>query len=745
VAMGSTGRRGAAARWALAVVVSATLCLAVRLVGTRASLEGLPGVGVVSLWGRQTLTMLLWIGGGIVVAVLARVASLVSRDRTSPAQVRFEWAQVIAAFGAAVFGAFVGGELASGAWISRQWFSWLVIAGPVVVSPVVAVAFIRKMFVAEGVRSAGRGASAGWVAVGLGLHLVDVSVLLRLHPAAHAVLWLTGSALVLVAVTRRLETREVPAPGWMAMAAGLAAMIGLGQWTLMSPDLRTEFALRGLADPDFLAATTFRHGPTHVQREIERLAAEVAHAPVVPPRSELALAAAPALADPETSVLLVVVDAMRADVASPERLDGRSHYMRAGDTPFLTEWMAANAVTFARAYTPGSATHLALPSLFYSVDAFEGVTADSVHVAEHMKRSGRSTFAVVPRWFVREQGSFDDSERAEMDEWQRPHHGAHSVAYRGVDHTLTYDDREPGEPERVVARALAQMSSTPGPSFGWLHVMAMHTPCYDGQVLRGQPHEASYRRSARWVDERMRALIEGLAADPRLASTIVIITGDHGEGLGDNEMKTHGITVFEEETRVPLWVYVPGAEPRRVDEIVSLIDVAPTIVAAVGGPSVPAYSGRSLVPLLQASVPAWPGRDLFLTSGLREQIAVVSDSGKIIYQRAVDGFSRFDVRRDPGENRSLHAGVSDEERRLLHRYMIGSPEQVVRGLAEADRTTIARYLDVYEHSDVHEGFEAMLSLARAAGPETRAAVKRLHDRATSDAIRDRTSAALTGP
>ena len=82
----------------------------------------------------------------------------------------------------------------------------------------------------------------------------------------------------------------------------------------------------------------------------------------------------------------------------------------------------------------------------------------------------------------------------------------------------------------------------------------------------------------------------------------MILAADHGEALFEHHFIGHNTQLYEESIRVPLMVSLPGLEPRRIDHVVELIDIAPTVLELAGldvQPSLDRMQGESLVPLLQ--------------------------------------------------------------------------------------------------------------------------------------------------
>jgi arylsulfatase A-like enzyme len=83
--------------------------------------------------------------------------------------------------------------------------------------------------------------------------------------------------------------------------------------------------------------------------------------------------------------------------------------------------------------------------------------------------------------------------------------------------------------------------------------------------------------------------------------TVVILTADHGEALFEHRYIGHNTQLYEESIRVPLIIRWPGAAPRRIDSVVELLDIAPTVLEVMGLGHHPArqqMEGQSLVPLV---------------------------------------------------------------------------------------------------------------------------------------------------
>ena len=105
----------------------------------------------------------------------------------------------------------------------------------------------------------------------------------------------------------------------------------------------------------------------------------------------------------------------------------------------------------------------------------------------------------------------------------------------------------------------------------------------------------SYDDCVSYIDEHLGFLFDELKRRGVLDQTLVIVTGDHGEGLGEHGLFDHGESLYRTEIRVPLVIFPPSGNPSSiVEETVSLRDLPATIVdlARLGNGS--PFPGESL-------------------------------------------------------------------------------------------------------------------------------------------------------
>ncbi|MCB9899625.1 MAG: sulfatase [Planctomycetes bacterium] len=103
-----------------------------------------------------------------------------------------------------------------------------------------------------------------------------------------------------------------------------------------------------------------------------------------------------------------------------------------------------------------------------------------------------------------------------------------------------------------------------------------------------------YDASVRQADDFVGRVLDALDALDLSDDTVVVVTADHGKELGEHGLVAHGHSLYEELLQVPLLVRVPGRPPARVDDPAMLVDVLPTVLAALGLPRPDGIQGRDL-------------------------------------------------------------------------------------------------------------------------------------------------------
>jgi choline-sulfatase len=291
------------------------------------------------------------------------------------------------------------------------------------------------------------------------------------------------------------------------------------------------------------------------------------------------------------NLLVVSLDTLRAD-----RLG--SYGYAAAQTPRL-DALARSGLRFERATTVVPLTLPAHSSLLTGTfPAWHGVRdnggfyldEEQVTLAEVLRDKGYRTggfvasFVLDRRWGIAQgfERYFDefDLERFKdspsMDAIQRPG----------------------GE---VVDKALEWLGADRDkPFFAWVHLYDPHTPYEAPEPYRARfPRNmhGAYDAEIAYTDSQVGRLLDALQLDGRLAETLVVVLGDHGEMLGEHGELTHGFFIYEAATHIPLIVSGPGVTARVVPDQVRMVDVMPTALALLGVGAPRTVQGVSLLPL----------------------------------------------------------------------------------------------------------------------------------------------------
>jgi arylsulfatase A-like enzyme/Tfp pilus assembly protein PilF len=126
--------------------------------------------------------------------------------------------------------------------------------------------------------------------------------------------------------------------------------------------------------------------------------------------------------------------------------------------------------------------------------------------------------------------------------------------------------------------------------FLWIHLYDPHAPYAPPEPFLSEYRDNEYLGEIAYVDSELQKQLA-----PVIGNALVIVTGDHGEALGDHGERTHGLFAYESTLKIPLVIAGPGVPHRLENGYVRHIDIAPTILEAAGGHSSPPMQGASLL------------------------------------------------------------------------------------------------------------------------------------------------------
>ncbi|MDH5490873.1 MAG: HEAT repeat domain-containing protein [Myxococcales bacterium] len=330
---------------------------------------------------------------------------------------------------------------------------------------------------------------------------------------------------------------------------------------------------------------------------------------------------------PEAHLLLVTVDALRADHL------GTYGYERP-ISPHLDAF-AASATVFEHAYAQAPHSSYSLCSLMVSEYLHETVDLHlplpEATLPTTLAAAGYHTAGFYT------QGIF----HTEGERLARYHDDAFGFARH--DHASmdaeTRTDRALEEVDRIVGRGEP-------PSFLWVHYFDVHEP-YEERSL-GDSEMDRYDGEIRNVDAAFQRLIDGVEA--RFEREIIVaVTADHGEEFRDHGGVYHGSSLFEEQVRVPLILRGGDLSPRRVSAAVELVDLAPTLLGMLDLPPPASMRGDDLRVFFDGSSP-----DLGPAfSAVSHKRMVVRWPHKLIADLRFNLFELYDLEADPLERMNL--------------------------------------------------------------------------------------------
>jgi choline-sulfatase len=346
------------------------------------------------------------------------------------------------------------------------------------------------------------------------------------------------------------------------------------------------------------------------------------------------------------NVLLVSIDTLRADHLSASGFPRPT-------TPNI-DTVAREGVLFKNVHSPVPMTlpaHVSmltgtLPPTHGLRDNLQNRLPEaSLTLAEMLKPKGFATGAIVStfvldRRFGTSQGfdSYDDRFQA-----------VHKIGDLG--------ERKGDETARLAREWLDAHKKRP--FFLFVHFYDPHDPYEPPEPFASQWKAHPYEGEVAFADHCVGQVLEKLRQLGLYDETLIVITGDHGEMLGEHGELNHGFFIYESALRVPLVVRVPRApaSSRQVDLPVSLIDIVPTIVSLAGGEVPREVQGVDLSPWLAGRAAGGGGRPLYAETvtpthyyGANSLLGVIVDGWKYIETTRPE---LYDLRSDPAEAENL--------------------------------------------------------------------------------------------
>jgi hypothetical protein len=379
------------------------------------------------------------------------------------------------------------------------------------------------------------------------------------------------------------------------------------------------------------------------------------------PASELRPPERPGANHPD--IILITIDTVRADHTPP--------YGGSAEMPLLRDLGAKGAV-FDWAFSPGNVTRRSIPSMMIGLATNRvrgrvvgwALRVDPRHVMlpERLAAAGYDTAG-----FMCCGGIWGEEARTGLQ--------------RGLQH-LEIEPRENGVALARMGRSWLEARQARGdhkPLFLWMHLLEPHNWHQGtGELRTSEDRRKFYDRSLNASDQMMVELLRAFEKLPPDKWPIVIVTADHGEGLGDHGQPFHSTDLYDSQIRVPLVIAGPGIAPHRVGETVSLVDLAATVLDLAGYMPPDEVEGPSFADLATGKREGDPEAGLAFAAMIKDRsnpdrvdTAIVKGRYKLI-DNGSNTLELYDVHSDPDERSNLLAfrpAVADGLKRLLQQFV----------------------------------------------------------------------------
>ena len=294
---------------------------------------------------------------------------------------------------------------------------------------------------------------------------------------------------------------------------------------------------------------------------------------------------------PQPDVFLVTIDTLRADHVHCYGYENIQ-------TPAL-DGLAKDGIRFAQAFTPSPITNTSHTTLLTGLlPSAHGVTDFAVPLApthptlaELLKKMGYHTAAFIGAVILDSKTLAPGLDRG-FDFYD--HFPAHTQ-------TKSRWGRVERRGLEVVQHAETWMTAHPaGPHFVWAHLYDPHDP-YEPPPPYSQTYkDRLYDGEIAYADSALAGFVAYLKKTGRYDNALIVVVGDHGEGLGEHHEDTHGIFLYDSTTHVPLIMKLPAQNhPDQVVKAqVRTTDILPTVVDWLGIPPPERLDGASLKPYI---------------------------------------------------------------------------------------------------------------------------------------------------
>jgi arylsulfatase A-like enzyme/Flp pilus assembly protein TadD len=294
------------------------------------------------------------------------------------------------------------------------------------------------------------------------------------------------------------------------------------------------------------------------------------------------------------NILLITLDTLRTDRVSVYS----DKYVK---TPNIDR-LAGKSFIFTRAFSHNPVTLPAHTNILTgTTPRFHGISDNTgfrleerfLTIAEYLKQAGYSTGAFI--------GAFPLDSRFGLNrgfDVYDDQYGTHNQL------EFFFVERPAQKVIEPAVRWISQQSGSQGKNkwFAWVHLFDPHQPYLPPSPYRQEYRHDLYSGEVAYMDASLKVLFDFLEDNGLMEDTVIVVTGDHGEALGEKGEKTHSYFAYNNTIRIPLLLYIPGTVPgekgRVIDENVCHADIFPTICDVLDMDIPRHLQGESLLPVI---------------------------------------------------------------------------------------------------------------------------------------------------
>jgi arylsulfatase A-like enzyme/Flp pilus assembly protein TadD len=372
------------------------------------------------------------------------------------------------------------------------------------------------------------------------------------------------------------------------------------------------------------------------------------------------------------NILLISIDTCRADYLSCYGYGSRT-------TPNIDK-LAKESILFSNAYSPVPMTLPAHGSMLTgTIPPFHGVHDNLDYqlgqqnetLAEILGRNDFSTGAVISAFVLDSQFGLNQGFDYYNDRFEKPIK------------TLNINERRGGEVNRFALEWLEEHKSER--FFLFLHYYDPHLKYEPPEPFATKFYGNPYAGEIAYTDHCIGQVIKKLKDLGLYESTLIVVTGDHGEMLGEHGENSHMYFIYQSAIKVPLIFKLPGRHTaRKIDESVGIIDIAPTVCSMLGIRIPDQVQGHDLTDFFsQKQIPDHE-RPIYCESmcatryGGNSLLGMVEGRWKYIQTTRPE---LYDLVEDPGETNNLVTQQPHRARILQERLKLVLEESVGKGIS----------------------------------------------------------------